>query len=142
MVAPPLRINSHLSIPGNELRIAFAHSGGPGGQHVNKVESKVLLRFSVTDSRVLGERRKSLIFKRLAARLTGEGEILIQSARYRQQARNLEDARQRLAALLAEALRPVKARKKTRPSRASKERRLQAKRRRSEVKRMRRGRED
>ena len=134
----PLRINSHLVLPANELSVTAARSGGPGGQNVNKVATKVILRFDVTTSRVLGERRKSLLFARLASRLTSRGELVIHASTYRDRARNLEDARERLATTLREALRSEKKRVATRPTRASKRRRLDSKRRRGELKRERR----
>jgi ribosome-associated protein len=133
-----LRVNSHLLLPAEELSVTAVRSGGPGGQNVNKVASKVVLRFSIAESRVLGERRKSLLFRRLAPRLTASGELVLHASRYRERHRNLEDARERLASLLREALQPEKPRVRTRPTRSSKRRRLEEKRRRGEVKRLRR----
>ncbi len=133
-----LRINQRLVLPSRELKLAFARSGGPGGQNVNKVESKVILTFSVEESQVLGERRQTLIRQRLSARLTRSGEIVIHASRHRERRRNEEDARERLAAMLREALRPQSRRKPTRPTRGSKRRRLETKRRRGELKRQRR----
>lgn len=134
----PLRVNSHLVLPASELSVTAARSGGPGGQNVNKVASKVVLRFSVTRSRALGERRKSLIFSRLGHRLTTEGDLVVHASRYRDRVRNLEDARERLATLLAEVLTVGKRRVATRPTRGSQRRRLEEKRRRGDVKRSRR----
>lgn len=131
----PLRVGERLLLPGEELRFEYARSGGPGGQNVNKVETKVLLRFSVRDSRVLGERRRALLLERLAARLTKEGELLVHSSRYRERRRNEEDARERLAVLLRDALAVPKKRRATRPARSAVERRLLEKRRRGERKR-------
>ena len=134
-----LRVNARLAIPARELSVEAARSGGPGGQNVNKVASKVVLRFSVAGSAALGERRRQLLLDRLAARLTKEGELVIHASRFRERARNLEDARERLAGILAEALRTPKVRKATRPTRASRRRRLEDKRRRGSLKRARRG---
>ena len=134
-----LRVNARLVLPPGELQVTFSRAGGPGGQNVNKVASKVTLRFSVQESAALGDRRRSTIEDRLASRITSGGDLLIQASRHREQRRNLEDARRRLAALLAEALRPRRARVKTRPTRGSKERRLAQKRHRSRIKGLRRG---
>jgi ribosome-associated protein len=135
----PLRVDARLVIPPDELHASFARSGGPGGQNVNKVESKVVLRYDVRSSRVLGDARRERILDRLGSRLTGAGEIVIQASRHRERERNLEDARERLAALLADALRERAVRRPTRPTGGSRRRRLEAKKRRGEVKRGRRG---
>ena len=131
----PLRVNARLTIPAGELQITAARSGGPGGQNVNKVASKVVLRFSVRASRVLGEARRTLLLQRLSHRLTKEGELVLHASRHRERARNEEDARERLATLLAESLQSPKKRRATRPTRGSRERRLRAKKHRSERKR-------
>lgn len=133
-----LRVNDRLVLPRQELEVSFARSGGPGGQKVNKTESKVVLRFSIPRSRALGEWRKSRLFEVLGSRLTQEGDLVLHASRYRERERNLEDARERLASLLREALRPVRQRRATRPTRASKRRRLESKKRRAEIKRQRR----
>jgi len=138
----PLRITNRLTLPPDELRVSFARSGGPGGQNVNKVESKAVLRFSVRHSRALSDSQRRLALQRLGGRLCGEGELVIHASRYREQARNVEDARARLALLLREALSPPKRRRKTRPTRASVRRRLDAKRKRGDRKRERRERHD
>ena len=137
-----LRVNGHLEIPPRELTVEGARSGGPGGQNVNKVASKVILRFSVHESRVLGDRRRQLLVARLAHRLNKRGEVVIHASRHRERARNEVDARARLAALLAEALRTPTPRRPTRPTGASRERRLSEKRRKGEVKRGRRKTDD
>lgn len=133
----PLRVNARLLLPPDELQMDFARSGGPGGQHVNRTESKVVLRFDVAGSRALGDVRRARIVERLASRLTREGEIVIHASRFRERSRNIEDARERLAEMLREALVPVKPRRATRPTRASKERRLTAKKQHGEKKRRR-----
>ena len=125
----PLRINSRLVIPSAELEVSFARAGGPGGQKVNRTASQVQLRFSVRESACLGVRRQKTLLKALQGRLTASGELLIRAKRHREQARNLQDARKRLARALSDALKPVRARKATKPTRASRERRLEAKRR-------------
>ena len=120
--------------------MSFARSGGPGGQKVNKTASQVQLRFSVRESSCLGERRRSILLRALRSRLTDSGELLVRAQRHREQARNLEDARERLAEALRSALKPNKARKATKPTRASRERRMEAKRQRGRRKQERGGR--
>ncbi|MCB9914723.1 MAG: aminoacyl-tRNA hydrolase [Planctomycetes bacterium] len=134
----PLPVTSRLVLPADELEVSFARAGGPGGQNVNKVESKVVLRFSVRESRALSEGQRHLLLQRLSARLTGEGELVLHASSHRERARNLDDARERLAELLRAALAPTKTRRKTRPTRGSVRKRLDTKRRRGEVKRDRR----
>ena len=96
----PLRVTSRLVIAPEELAVSFSRSGGPGGQNVNKVETRVTLRFHVANSPALSEPQRARALERLGARLTAEGELILSSSRTRQRARNLEDARERLAVLL------------------------------------------
>jgi ribosome-associated protein len=124
-----------LRIPARELHFEAMRAGGPGGQNVNKVATQVQLRFSVRASPSLSNEQRARIEERLASRLTGEGELLIRATRHRTQLRNKADARERLAELLASALRREKRRRPTRPTRGARERRLQAKHRRGEIKR-------
>ena len=138
----PLRVSPALVLPADEIRVEFARSGGPGGQNVNKVETKVVLRFSIPGSRALAPEQKERLASVLAPRITTHGEILVAAERFRDRARNLEDARERLARLLAKALMPPKVRRPTRPTRGSVSRRLDSKRRRSITKRQRGGRDE
>ena len=128
-----------LVIPEHEIQVEAACSGGPGGQNVNKVATKVVLRFHVLGSGALSEVQRARLSERLARRLTRGGEIVIHASRYRERARNLADARERLAELLSDALRSPRQRKATRPTRASVRRRLTQKRRRADTKRQRQG---
>jgi ribosome-associated protein len=133
-----LVINDALTIPAAELAMGFARSGGPGGQHVNKTETKVELRWRLADSSVLTERDRSWLLRKLATRLTAEGELLVVSSGSRSQATNRREASERLAEIVRAALVRPKPRKKTRPSKGSVERRLQAKKVNSQRKRNRR----
>ena len=115
-----------------------SRSGGPGGQHVNKTESKVELRWNLRTSQALRDTDRAWLLRRLEARLTEAGDLIVQADAHREQGRNLADALARLVEVLREALRRPRVRRKTRPSRAARERRLATKRQRSETKRQRR----
>lgn len=121
----------------DEIHWQFTRASGPGGQNVNKVASAVELRFDVNASRSIPDEVKRRLRRLAGNRLNAEGILLIDARRFRSQARNREDALGRLAALIEQASRPEKPRIKTRPTVASRERRLQGKRQRSEVKRSR-----
>jgi ribosome-associated protein len=133
-----LRVNSWLVIPAGELHERFSRSSGPGGQSVNTADSRVELSFDVLRSPALPERERSRALERLASRLT-DGVVTVAAENERSQLMNREAARARLASLLREAVAaPPPPRVATRPTRAARERRLDAKRRRARVKRNRR----
>lgn len=132
-----LRIRDDLVIPEAEISWATSPSSGPGGQNVNKVETRVTLRFDLASSPSLQEEHKERIRERLAGRINKAGVLRVTSQKHRTQAANRQAARERFAELLAEALEPRAPRKRTRVPGAAKRRRVQAKRRRGEIKRQR-----
>lgn len=129
-----LLISPALRIPDAELVERFVRSAGPGGQNVNKVSTAVELRFDVATSPSLPEAVRARLLARRDRRLTDEGVLVISAQRFRTQDRNREDARERLSEILREALHVPKARVATRPTRASKERRITEKKSRAKVK--------
>jgi ribosome-associated protein len=135
-------VTPRVIIPGDELAIAFARSGGAGGQNVNKVSSKVELRWNPTTSAALGDEDRAWLLQRLRSRLTGDGELIVTSTATRDQLKNRDDATSKLALIVRTALDRPKPRKATRPSRSAKRRRLADKRHHSEIKRNRSGRDD
>jgi ribosome-associated protein len=130
-----LKVTRSLSIPGREIKLSFETSGGPGGQHANKAATRVVAEWNVADSSALGPRQRARILEGLKRRIDSSGTIRIASDRYRSQTRNRDDVLDRLAILVAEAVTPRKHRVATQPGRAARERRLQQKRRRAELKR-------
>lgn len=132
-------INSKLSIPDAEIRFTFSRSSGPGGQNVNKLNSRAILWFDVENSPTLSSYQKFKIRQHLARRIGKDGVLQIAAERHRTQKANKEDALQRFSELLAAALVEKPRRKKTRIGAGVKERRLQAKKRRSQLKKSRGG---
>ncbi|MES5813466.1 alternative ribosome rescue aminoacyl-tRNA hydrolase ArfB [Pseudoxanthomonas sp. Soil82] len=135
MPADDLVIYPGLAIPDAEIVERFVRASGAGGQNVNKVSSAVELRFDIAGSPSLPEPLRARLLARRDRRLTDEGVLVIDAQRFRTQDRNRQDARERLAAFIAAGLVVPKRRIETKPTRASKQRRLQGKRERSEVKR-------
>ncbi|HEY4590035.1 MAG TPA: alternative ribosome rescue aminoacyl-tRNA hydrolase ArfB [Thermoanaerobaculia bacterium] len=128
-------IDDTLAIPDEEVTFATSRSGGPGGQNVNKLETRVTLRFDLAGSTALSEEQKARLRERLATRITKDGVLQVTSQRHRSQAANRDAAVERFVELVQEALREEVPRKRTRPSRAAKARRLDEKKRRSGKKR-------
>ena len=133
-----MRITATLSIEEGELTEQFMRASGPGGQNVNKVSSAVELRFDVRRSSSLPEPVRVRLERLAGRRLTKDGVLVIRADRHRTQEMNRSDARERLRSLVEAAATPPRPRVKTRPTKASKERRLEGKSRRSAVKSMRR----
>jgi ribosome-associated protein len=135
-VPPNIRIDDE------ELRFTFVRSSGPGGQNVNKVNSKAVLRWNVTESAGVPADVRERFRSRFRSKLTAEQDLVLTSQRFRDQGRNGEDCRDKLRAMLAAVARPPKRRKKTRPTRGSIERRKEQKRESSQKKERRRWRGD
>jgi ribosome-associated protein len=132
-----IEVGPRIRIPESELSERFIRSPGPGGQNVNKLATAVQLRFDVARSPSLPEDVRARLLRLAGRRVDGSGVLSIEAHRHRTRERNREDARERLAELLARAAHRPKARIATRPSRAAKERRLESKRARSDTKRRR-----
>jgi ribosome-associated protein len=133
-----LRINERIAIPLDEFRWESSRSGGPGGQNVNKVSSKVQLRWNPSASPSLPAPVRDRLLQALANRLTRDGDLLVTSQMSRDQARNLADCLAKVRALVRAAALPPKVRRPTRPTQASRQRRVEAKARRAATKRLRR----
>lgn len=133
--------NEFLPDLSSEFVFQTSRSSGPGGQNVNKVSSRVELRFDVPNSALLDDDQKELLLRRLSSKLTSSGVLLVASQEDRSQHRNKEIVVARFYELLQQALKPVKKRRATRPTRASVERRIQLKKQQGE-KKTRRGKMD
>jgi len=130
-----LYVNPSLSIPRDELDVRVSRSSGAGGQHVNKTSSRVEIFWNVASSRALNEEQRERLRAKLSSRLTSDGSIRVVASDMRSQSRNRELAEQRLGELIARSLIIPKKRKATKPTKAAKEARLEAKRRHSSKKR-------
>lgn len=133
-----LRVSRGLVIPAGELHATASRSGGPGGQHVNKSSTRVTLRWNIETSEVLSDRQRALLLSRLDHRLTRSGELVLHAGRARSRARNLENARERLAKIVSRGLATTRKRIATKASAGSRKRRVEQKRRRSSIKSQRR----
>jgi ribosome-associated protein len=134
----PLHVTSRIRIPADELDFSYVRSSGPGGQNVNKVATKAVLRWSPATSGALSEAARQRFLSTYASRVTSEGELVLTSQRYREQSRNAADCLEKLRLMVAAIASPPKRRKPTRPSKSAVKRRLESKRKQSEKKQRRR----
>jgi ribosome-associated protein len=133
-----MNVTDTIVIPEDELLFSFARAGGPGGQNVNKVSSKAILHWNLAANTTVPVDIKDRLRRHHAKRITTDGFLVIQGQRFRDQAKNIEDCREKLQQIIAESLHAPRPRKATRPTRGSKRRRLEAKRHQSERKAARR----
>lgn len=129
-----LYINERISIPNEEFEFTFARSSGPGGQNVNKVSSKAVMRWNVTETLSIPEPVRQRFLARYKNRLAKDGCIVIHGQKYRDQARNMDDCKLRIKALILDVAVPPVKRRPTKPSRGAQKRRLQGKKQNSEKK--------
>lgn len=136
-MADDIPISNRFSIPGAELDFQASRSGGPGGQHANTTASRIQLRWNVRSSPSLSDGRRALLLERLSSRLDQDGTLQVAVDTHRSQHRNRQEAAERLATLVRDALRPRKKRRKTRRTRSSNEKRLRKKKQRGRIKKLR-----
>ena len=128
------RVTPDISMPDDEVALSFTRSSGPGGQHVNKTETAVDMRFDIRSSQALPEGVRRRLLRLAGRRVDQEGVLIISAQSYRSRKRNIEEAIERLCDLIRQAAQPPRPRRPTRPTRASKERRLTGKKARGETK--------
>ncbi len=134
---PDIPLGRGVSVPEAELDLRAAKAGGPGGQSVNTTDSKIELRWDVAGTSALSEAQRRRVMERLGSRMTSAGVLILTGSEHKSQHRNREAVLARFRTLVGEALEPPKQRRRTRPTRGSKERRLRAKKQRGEVKKLR-----
>jgi ribosome-associated protein len=127
-VSAIVHVNSQIAIPRREIRFSFVRSSGPGGQNVNKVASKAVLRWQVANSPSVPDHLRQRLIGQLGRRMNDRGELVLASQRYRDQSKNIDDCLQKLGELVAAAVRLRKKRKKTALPRSAREARLKQKR--------------
>jgi ribosome-associated protein len=132
-----IKIRNKILISEEELKFAFIRSSGPGGQNVNKVSSAVQLKFDVLNSESLSEKIKSKLMSIAGRRITKDGVLIIEAKRYRTQDKNKKDAIERLITLIRKSSEIVKPRRKTKPTKASLEKRISGKKKKSQLKKQR-----
>ncbi len=137
-----LKIKPGVTIPGHELETSSSRSSGPGGQHVNKTNSRVTLRWNILESSALNGHQRRRIMEKLGQRVSRSGLLQVDAETSRSQLKNRELAREKLARLVRDALYRPPNRRATKPTRASRERRLKSKKQRSDLKASRRRRHD
>ena len=133
-----LIVNDQISVPLRELKFSFARSGGPGGQNVNKVNTKVLLKWEIDKTSALPSDVLERFKQKFRRRINNEGELMVTSQRFRDQGRNVADCLGKLKLMILEVVDVPRRRRKTKVSQGQKRRRLEDKRRQSEKKRLRR----
>jgi ribosome-associated protein len=133
-----IHVTDSISLHENEIQLDFVRASGPGGQNINKVSSAVQLRFDAAKSSALSEEIRDRLKQISGHRMTADGILIIKAQRYRTQDRNREDAIHRLVTLIRQAAVKPRQRRRTKPSRAAKQKRLASKRHRGKIKRQRR----
>lgn len=137
MIKNDLFIKNGIIIPDNELEITTSRAGGPGGQHVNKTDTRITVRWNIKASSALTDDQKDYILEKLQSRVTDDGDLLVHNSESRSQGQNKKNALNNLAAIVRNALHVAKKRIATKIPKALKEARLQSKARRSDTKKMR-----